>query len=459
MPNEKKEPPKSAEELLERYAAGERDFEGVNLNGANLMGSNLSGADFSEANLIGANLIGANFQGAHLADAKLQHASLQDANLIGANFQGAHLEDAKLHGTNFQGAKLSDANFSDANLIGANLIGANLADAGLQGANLIGAHLLGADFQGANFQGAHLRDADLAGAHLLGADFQGADLRDAILADASLIGANFQGADLRDANLKGAQLDGTHFHKTAFNENADLLPANWQTLRFGNKTYHREAVERGEEVLPVGMGPRLAVLIETGRLRGAKNDAAVAVVDYLANAGIEAKVETVGGAGSVIRLSVRARDDAEILLQAGDGVCRLLGLGSGVENLLPSNSSLTAQAADAIAPLLDERFDLARRQAHLETDQLLSTLETIGREDVRSVKLAGFTDAQMDALKNLAELGSEYLEVKVDEENKEAWMTPGQQVARDVYESQVAKPLRTIIETVFQSLTEKPEDE
>ncbi len=438
MVNEKKEPPKSAEELLERYAAGERDFFGTELAGLNYKRANLYSANLAEAKFAEAHL-----EGAQLAGASLRHSQLSGADLYRANLRDADLEGAILYSANLKGAHLVEAILRHAKLQSANLAGANLYRACLEGANLAGARL-----EGARLEGANLYRANLAGANL----------EDADLIRANLSSVDFLSADLRDARLKGANLEGAKLNKTAFNHDTDLLTANWQTLRFGDKTYHRDAVERGEEILPVGMGPRLAILIETARLNGAKTEAASAVVDYLANAGIEAKVENVGGDGSVIRLSVCSRDNAEILLQAGDGVCRLLGLGSGVENLLPSNSSLTAQAADAIAPLLDERFDLARRQAHLETDEILTTLETIGREDLRSVKLAGFTDAQMEALKNLSELGNEYLEVKVDEENKEAWMTPGQQVARDVYELQVAKPLRTIIAAVFQSLAERPGD-
>jgi uncharacterized protein YjbI with pentapeptide repeats len=53
-----------AEELLKRYAKGERDFfkanlREANLGGANLSGANLSGADLREANLREANLRGA----------------------------------------------------------------------------------------------------------------------------------------------------------------------------------------------------------------------------------------------------------------------------------------------------------------------------------------------------------------------------------------------------------------
>ena len=40
----------TAEKLLERYAAGERDFGGVDLSGANLSEADLEFANFREAN-------------------------------------------------------------------------------------------------------------------------------------------------------------------------------------------------------------------------------------------------------------------------------------------------------------------------------------------------------------------------------------------------------------------------
>ena len=61
------------EELFRRYAAGERDFSGVDLSGANLSrvelrdinlsGANLSRVDLSWANLSGANLSGVSASG------------------------------------------------------------------------------------------------------------------------------------------------------------------------------------------------------------------------------------------------------------------------------------------------------------------------------------------------------------------------------------------------------------
>lgn len=58
-----------ANEVLEQYANGLRDFRGVNLRGQSFEGENLSKADFSEADLEGANF--------------------SNANLIGTNFTGS----------------------------------------------------------------------------------------------------------------------------------------------------------------------------------------------------------------------------------------------------------------------------------------------------------------------------------------------------------------------------------
>ncbi len=83
----------TAEELLERYAAGERDFSGANLYGAELTGANLTGA-----NLTGANLNGANLTDANLTDANLSEASLGDTKFVGCIFHGTELSNAAWSG-------------------------------------------------------------------------------------------------------------------------------------------------------------------------------------------------------------------------------------------------------------------------------------------------------------------------------------------------------------------------
>ena len=59
-----------ASEVLARYAAGERNFRGVNLEGQSLKGKDLSGADFSKADIHGADLSYANLTGAYFTGAK-----------------------------------------------------------------------------------------------------------------------------------------------------------------------------------------------------------------------------------------------------------------------------------------------------------------------------------------------------------------------------------------------------
>ncbi len=403
MTEEKIKPPMSADELLARYKAGERDFAGAILEGADLKQARLTGADFS------------------------------NARLCNADFQMAYIRVA-----NFSGADLRGADFRSSSCLWSNFTNANLQDTNLQGAK---------------FNAACLRGADLQRAQIVQASLVNVDLQGAILTEALLIATN-----LHKARLNDAELDKLDLTDTSFGHDADLLSANWRTIVFDGKTYHRDEVERGNEVLPIGAGLLLSVIIETERLRGAKYDAASAVVDYLANAGIEAKVERIGGGGSVIRFSMRSKDRAEILLQAGDGVCRLLGLGSGVENLLPDNGSSDERFYKELVPQLDAQFDSASREAQLEPEKVRAVLDSIGRDDVRAVKLAGFTDAQMESLKKLAELGSEFLEVIIDKSNREAWMTPGQRIANDLYQSQVTKPIRTFLQVVFQSLMDKPED-
>jgi len=109
----------TAAALLARYAAGERDFRGVNLESAGLAGAELAlanlkramleGANLEGASLAYANLTGATLEGANLADANLVGATLKGARLKGAHLAGASLEGANLKGVEFDGVKLADA--------------------------------------------------------------------------------------------------------------------------------------------------------------------------------------------------------------------------------------------------------------------------------------------------------------------------------------------------------------
>jgi uncharacterized protein YjbI with pentapeptide repeats len=206
----------SVQDLLARYAAGERRFQGVNLRGAHLGGADLRGADLRGADLTSATLPSAQLSSVDLTEAKLGSAWLAGAELRGANLTGADLSDASSLTVNpFDGIiwqmmgesyATSPVNLAGALLRGACLDRAVLGSAVLTGADLAGASLLRTQLQRAVLTHAVLSDADLEDAKLFKANLRGADLRKANLARASLYGAtldeaNVEGADLRDADL------------------------------------------------------------------------------------------------------------------------------------------------------------------------------------------------------------------------------------------------------------------
>ena len=264
----RKSPPQSAQELLERYQSGERNFspfpneEGTRIC-ANLTGANLTGANLQAAILARANLAGAHLEGAHLEGVDLAGADLAGANLLRAHLQrvypgGVELQYGSLAGANLAGAILAGADLRRANLAGANLLRANLLRADLARANLARANLAGA-----NLLSARLKKANLEGANLEGVDLEDANLQRANLQRANLQRANLQRAELRGADLEGATVDGADLSRAAFDHSSNLLAAIWNTVRFGEDTYHRDRVDRGEQVLPIAQPDPLRFVFQT----------------------------------------------------------------------------------------------------------------------------------------------------------------------------------------------------
>ncbi|MEH1997491.1 MAG: pentapeptide repeat-containing protein [Nostoc sp.] len=111
----------TAEELLERYAAGERDFSGVNLEGVNLSGTELRGIILRGANLRQANLRDSDLSGCWEKPNPMVLTDLREANCCEVDFSGTTLEvvdfsNAILTGANFNSAVLDRVWFIDANL-------------------------------------------------------------------------------------------------------------------------------------------------------------------------------------------------------------------------------------------------------------------------------------------------------------------------------------------------------
>lgn len=148
------------EELLNRYAVGQRNFSGVILNHS----ANLAGASLQEIDLSGATLP-SKMQGIDLYRANLVNARLGDTDMSGANLREANMEGAALENTNLCGADLTKANMK-------RVCGRTL------------------------YWGARMRCVDLTGAELIQSSFEGADLGQAILT-----GANFEETNLKRVNL------------------------------------------------------------------------------------------------------------------------------------------------------------------------------------------------------------------------------------------------------------------
>ena len=139
----------STNELIRRYAVGERNFINANLrctllNELNLSKVNLSWAKLSWANLNGTNLSGADLTAADIREANLSQAKLSQTYLVRTNLTKANLWLADLRGADLSQADLREANLSEADLRGANLSLADLRGADLDQVNLSGANLTGA---------------------------------------------------------------------------------------------------------------------------------------------------------------------------------------------------------------------------------------------------------------------------------------------------------------------------
>jgi uncharacterized protein YjbI with pentapeptide repeats len=100
--------------ILERYAAGERDFRRGEFDEAtlDLRGVDLAGADFSHCFLV------ADFREAHLEGCRFFQANVKTCDFRGANLRGASFREAAICGALFDEAGAATADFEGAGWYG-----------------------------------------------------------------------------------------------------------------------------------------------------------------------------------------------------------------------------------------------------------------------------------------------------------------------------------------------------
>lgn len=205
-----------AEELVVRYATGERDFAGVDLTGVMLRRGEelellLERHGIEENYWVG----GVELCGIDLSGANLERANLEGADFTGATLRGANLREAKLEVVCFQEADLSGANMTDALLMGSRLYQTNLTGTILEWANLGDVRLVGAILRKAK-----LRGADISAGVCIDSDFTSADIREAVSSfcppkeRCNFTKANWNRACIQQCNFFDCDFTKSSFSKT-----------------------------------------------------------------------------------------------------------------------------------------------------------------------------------------------------------------------------------------------------
>ncbi len=207
-------------EILNRYLAGERDFNNVNsrvaiLVNVDLSNINLSGATLDRVSLVDCNLSGANLSKANIPGSNLEDINLSQANLSQANFCVDKSTDySQMIETMKANLAVSLENLTPEIAAQTMELMSEQMSQQLKEA-LLPVSLKRANLTQADLRQAYLNDANLQEANLTNADLRKADLRGADLSNTNLTGVNFAGANLSQANLTGAILDRTGLQKAA----------------------------------------------------------------------------------------------------------------------------------------------------------------------------------------------------------------------------------------------------
>jgi uncharacterized protein YjbI with pentapeptide repeats len=155
----------SVKELLNHYAAGERDFSEIKLfhitdnralNGFELKDVDLSGANFSKGYFLNGQLERVNLSGANLSNVQIVDTSMENVNLSRAN-----LSSSVLQGVTFRISCLEGVNFENAVLVES-----GMDDSCINDSNFSGAEFYEASFTRCTFTGATVNINELRGCYL-----------------------------------------------------------------------------------------------------------------------------------------------------------------------------------------------------------------------------------------------------------------------------------------------------
>jgi uncharacterized protein YjbI with pentapeptide repeats len=113
-PSDKYTAPQSLAELLQRYAAGERNFPDMNLDDTDFSNVVLNGACFGPLSWFSS----ANFNGAKLQGVSFHNCNVKCASFSNADLRGAFFEGAAVEATDWEGALLDGASFTGVTFYG-----------------------------------------------------------------------------------------------------------------------------------------------------------------------------------------------------------------------------------------------------------------------------------------------------------------------------------------------------
>uniref|UniRef100_A0ACD5GPG0 TerD family protein n=1 Tax=Desertifilum tharense IPPAS B-1220 TaxID=1781255 RepID=A0ACD5GPG0_9CYAN len=248
----------TAEELLERYKAGERDFSNLNFREIKLSDFDLSNCNFSNANLEGAilnqvNLSASNLTRTNFSNAVFSKSIFYSSDLTESNLTNAKIEKARFERTNLTRSKLIKANlidsyfhrtskFDEADMSESNLTKACFVEATLSQVNLSHANLSQAKFLSANFETTNLKDTNLEGAICKNTrfpeNFNPVNSKAFVLSpNAYLNNINLSGWHLPNINLTGSSLSKANLSQANL-ESADLTQADLSKANLSKATLY-----------------------------------------------------------------------------------------------------------------------------------------------------------------------------------------------------------------------------